>query len=245
MSRFATLYQSLLGKKVIAAITGLILFGFLIGHVTGNLKVFTGATDAGVPHIDEYAHFLRVAGTPLLPAEAVLWGARVVLLISVVLHMTVVIQLAMHSAEARPRDYVKKKRKMASFSALYMMFSGLLIAFFVVFHILHFTTGTIVIGEFEHGYVYNNLQSSFSAAHWYIPAFYIVTMIVIGFHLNHGVWSLFQTLGWDNPDRNKALRAGATIVTVLIVLGFIAVPLSFLSDQMPVYETYAQDLLKH
>ena len=244
MKRLAKLYRSIIGKKVIAAITGLILFLFLVGHVTGNLKAFTGTNADGVPHIDEYGHFLRVAGAPMVPAYAVLWVARIVLLVSVVLHITVVIQLAMQSAEARPQDYVKKKRKMASLSALYMMFSGLLIAFFIVFHILHFTTGTIVFGGFEHGYVFNNLAASFSAEYWYVPAFYILVMVVLGFHLNHGVWSLFQTLGWDNPDRNKMIRVGATVVTILIVAGFISLPLGFLAmDPTPV--EYSPELLQH
>jgi succinate dehydrogenase / fumarate reductase cytochrome b subunit len=233
MNRLTAIYTSNLGKKVIAAVTGLILFGFIAGHVAGNLKVFTGSTPDGVPHIDEYAHHLKVLGVPMVPKESVIWTARSVLLISVLLHITVVIQLAMHSAEARPVGYVKTKRKLASPAALYMMFSGGLIAFFVVFHILHFTTGTIQFGEFVHGEVYRNIYNSFSAQYWYIPVFYAVTMVVIGTHLNHGIWSMFQTLGLDNPDRNKILRFGTTAVTVLIMAGFIAIPLGFLSGAMP------------
>lgn len=233
MNRLVNLYQSNVGKKVIAAVTGLILFGFLLGHVTGNLKVFTGNTDGGMPHIDEYGHFLRVVGEPMVPKEGVLWGARVVLLVSVLLHILVVIQLAMHSQEARPTGYVKTKRSMASLSALYMMFSGGLIAFFIVFHILHFTAGMLPLGDFKEGQIYFNLYQSFSPQYWFVSLFYIVTMVVIGLHLNHGVWSLFQTLGLDNPDRNKMIRIGTTVVTVLIIAGFIAVPLSFLAGLMP------------
>ena len=233
MNRLAAIYSSNIGKKIIAAVTGLILFGFIAGHVAGNLKVFTGTTAEGLPHIDEYAHFLRVVGVPLVPENMVIWTARVVLLISVILHITVVIQLAMQSSEARPVGYVKTKRKMASPAALYMMFSGGLIAFFIVFHLLHFTAGVIQIGDFEHGKVYSNIQNSFSADYWYIPVFYIITMVVLGLHLNHGLWSLFQTLGLDNPDRNKIIRIGSTITTILIIAGFIAIPLAFLSGQMP------------
>ena len=161
MNRVQALFASTIGKKFIAAITGLILFGFLAGHVAGNLKVFTGKTAEGVPHIDEYAHFLRIAGSPILPEQMGLWIARGVLLGSLILHVVVVIQLAMLNQEARPVDYVRTKKKAATLPALYMMFSGLLILGFVIFHILHFTTGTIVIGDFEYGYVYNNLRSSF------------------------------------------------------------------------------------
>ena len=239
MNRLAAIYSSNLGKKVIAAVTGLILFGFIAGHVAGNLKVFTGSTPDGLPHIDEYAHFLREVGVPLVPQNMVIWSARLVLLASVIMHIVVVIQLAMQSAEARPIGYVKTKRKMASPAALYMMFSGGLIAFFIVFHLLHFTVGVLpenVAGEFAHGEVYRNLYSSFSADYWYIGVFYIITMVVIGLHLNHGLWSLFQTLGLDNPDRNKIIRIGATVTTVLIIAGFIAIPLAFLSGQMPPIE---------
>ena len=237
MNRLAAIYSSNLGKKVIAAVTGLILFGFIAGHVAGNLKVFTGSTPDGLPHIDEYAHFLREVGVPLVPQNMVIWSARIVLLISVILHIAVVVQLAMQSSEARPIGYVKTKRKMASPAALYMMFSGGLIAFFIVFHLLHFTVGVVPIaGEFHHGEVYRNLSTSFSSQYWFIALFYIVTMVVLGLHLNHGLWSLFQTLGLDNPDRNKIIRIGSTITTVLIIAGFITIPLAFLTGQMPTVE---------
>ncbi len=236
MNRLAAIYSSNLGKKVIAAVTGLILFGFIAGHVAGNLKVFTGSTPDGLPHIDEYAHFLREVGVPLVPHNMVIWSARIVLLLAVIMHIAVVIQLAMQSAEARPIGYVKTKRKMASPAALYMMFSGGLIAFFIVFHLLHFTVGALPLGEFQEGEVYRNLHSSFSADYWYVSLFYIITMVVIGLHLNHGLWSLFQTLGLDNPDRNKIIRLGSTVTTVLIIAGFIAIPLAFLTGQMPPVE---------
>ena len=147
----------------------------------------------------------------------------------------------MASAEARPIGYVKTKRRAASLPALWMMFSGGLILVFVIFHILHFTTGTIQIGEFEHGYVYNNLAASF--ANPLVAIGYALVMVVLGFHLNHGIWSLFQTLGLDNPDRNKPLRLLATGITVAIVLGFIAVPIAFMSGNMPEAVTYPQELL--
>lgn len=252
MNRILNLYNSVIGKKVIAAITGLILFGFLIGHVAGNLKVFSGHSEmvsgsetAEVPAIDIYGHHLRIMGEPMVPKEGILWVARLVLLVSVVLHIVVVIQLAMQSNESRPVGYVKTNRKMASLPALYMMFSGLLIAFFIVFHILHLTSGLIVFEKFSHGRVYENLYYSFSSDYWYVAAFYIVTMVAIGFHLNHGVWSLFQTLGLDNPDRNKMLRIGSTVLTILIVAGFIAVPLAFLSNVLPEAPSYPAEMLNH
>jgi len=242
MKRLKIIYQTSIGKKFIAAVTGLILFGFLVGHMAGNLKVFTGQTAAGVPDIDKYGHALRELGSPLVPEQAVLWTARAVLLISFILHIIVVIQLAQHNAQARPISYVKSRKRAASLPAQWMMYSGLLILAFVIFHILHFTTGTIQLGSFEHGYIYNNLQSSFTRVP--VAALYLGMMIVLGFHLFHGVWSLFQTLGLDNPDRNAALRWFAIISTVLISLGFAMVPASFILGVMPGPVEYAAELLK-
>ena len=243
MSRIASLYQSTIGKKFIAAVTGLILFLFLVGHVAGNLKVFTGSSPDGTPHIDEYAHFLRVMGEPILPEMAGLWLARVVLLASVIIHMVVVIQLAMQSAEARPVNYVKSKKAAASLPALWMLFSGGLIAAFIVFHILHFTTGTIQLGEFEHGQVYANLWNSFTKP--IVALAYVGVMIVLGLHLFHGIWSMFQTFGWDNPDRNKGLRMFAIVATAVLVIGFAAVPLAFMAQALPAPETIPSQLTSH
>ena len=243
MNRLITLYESTIGKKFIAALTGLVLFGFLAGHMAGNLKVFTGSTAEGVPHIDEYAHFLKVFGQPLIPEGMGLWGARAVLLFSLILHVVVVSQLAMQSAAARPVKYVKSKKRAASFAAIWMMFSGVVILGFIVFHILHFTTGTIPLGGFEHGLVYQNLSNSFSL--WPVAFGYIFVMVVLSFHLYHGIWSLFQTLGLDNPDRNQVLRMFAVAATVVITVGFIAVPLSFIAGVMPEAVDYVSSETTH
>lgn len=248
MNRLAKFYASSMGKKFIAAITGLILFGFVAGHVAGNLKAFTGADNIiengetyAVPHIDQYGAFLKTAGAPFLPKMVGLWTARLVLLASVILHITVVIQLSLKSAEARPVDYVKSKKKAASWAARYMMFSGSVVLAFIIFHILHFTTGTIQIGRFEHGDVYENLRSSFQ--HWYVALGYVVVMGMLAFHLFHGIWSLFQTLGLDSPDRNKAIRIFAMVASIGISIGFAMVPLAFLFGALPEIPDYPHHLL--
>jgi len=231
MKRLAIIYQSMVGKKILAAVTGIVLFGFLLGHVAGNLKVFTGTTEAGAPAIDEYGEFLREIGHPLVPDQFVLWAARIVLLVALIVHVVVVTQLAFLNMEARPHDYVKKKHTVSTLAARLMLVSGFLILAFVIFHILHFTTGTIVIGQFEHGHIYANLFHSFG--YWPVVLLYLVAMVALGFHLYHGVWSLFQTLGFDNPDRNKLLRAFTIGITIALVVGFSSVPLAFMSGQMP------------
>ncbi len=241
MNRISTLYSSTIGKKAIAAVTGLVLLGFLIGHVAGNLKVFTGSSPNGVPHIDEYGRFLRVVGEPILPEMLGLWIARAVLLVSLILHVVVVAQLAIHSKTARPTKYVRNHKVASSWAARYMMYSGLLILAFVIFHILHFTTGTIRLGEFAHGAVYSNLFHSFSL--WPVALAYVAVMCVLGLHLYHGIWSMFQTLGLDNPDRNQALRKFAVILTIALVVGFAAVPISFMFGVNPEPVEYVHDLL--
>ena len=241
MSRFKSLYSNSVGKKFIAAFTGVILLGFLLGHMAGNLKVFTGSSPEGVPHIDEYGQFLKDFGKPVLPAMVGLWVARIVLLLSLVLHVWSVSQLAIQNARARPVKYVRTRKRAASFAALWMMFSGIVILAFVIFHILHFTTGTIRLGDFEHGYVYNNLHSSFGK--WYVSFGYAAVMVVIGVHLFHGVWSLFQTLGLDNPDRNRMLRTVAVVLTIVITAGFAVVPMAFLTGAMPPGVDYVHSLL--
>ena len=241
MNRIQLLYRSLVGKKILAALTGLILFGFLIGHVAGNLKVFTGVAANGVPHIDIYGHFLRTAGEPMVPAHFVLWAVRAVLLVSLVVHVVVVLQLAAINQQARPQGYAKTRFQASTFAARYMLVTGWILLAFIIFHILHFTTGTIVIGGFEEGRVYSNLSSSF--ANFPIALVYALMMLVLSFHLYHGVWSLFQTLGWDNPDRNRMLRTFAVAITVLIAIGFASVPLAFMAGAMGEPVEYAKELL--
>lgn len=242
MKRLKAIYATSIGKKFIAAITGLVLFGFLIGHMAGNLKVFTGATADGVPHIDEYAHALKVFGEPFLPEMVALWSARAILIVSLILHVVVVIQLSMQSAEARPIGYARSRKRAASLPAQYMMYSGMLILAFVIFHVLHFTTGTIQLGKFEHGAVFSNLKESFSLLP--VAAGYMLMMLVIGFHLFHGVWSLFQTLGLDNPDRNKLLRGFAMVSTFVIAFGFAAVPAAFILGVIPDPVGYAAEVMQ-
>lgn len=245
MNRLTSLYRSSIGKKFIAAVTGLILFGFLVGHVAGNLKVFTGADADGVPHIDSYGAFLRIVGEPFLPAMFGLWIARSVLLVSLILHVAVVIQLSWQSKKARPIGYVRSKKSAASLPAMYMMFSGSVILFFIVFHILHFTAGALpFLGDFEHGQVYNNLANSF--ANPVVGILYIFFMVVLAFHLYHGVWSLFQTLGLDNPDRNKALRMFALVASIGIAAGLASIPIAYMLGAVPAesYE-YSHKLLEN
>ena len=217
-------YQSTLGKKAVVAVTGAILIGYLLAHVAGNLKVFLPDPEPGIRDIDVYAAFLRSAGEPIFPHNGVLWTVRLVLLTALVLHVVFVVQLSVASRAARPVRYTEQRHVRATRPAKWMMFTGLLLLGFIIFHLLHFTTGTIDPANFEEGRVYGNLYFAFTR--WPFVVVYVVAVGLVTLHLYHGAWSMFQTLGLDDPDRNRALRWFATIISVVVFVGFVIVPIS-------------------
>ena len=148
-----TLYQTTIGKKVVMAVTGLILFAYVFVHMLGNLKIFSGPD-----YINSYGVFLREVGYPLFAHESVLWIARLVLLASVGLHTWAAYQLTRVDLAGRPVHYANRKHLAASYASRTMRWGGVLLALFIVYHILHLTTGT-VHGSYREGDVYNNLVS--------------------------------------------------------------------------------------
>jgi succinate dehydrogenase / fumarate reductase cytochrome b subunit len=231
VTRLINLYRSVIGKKFIVAVTGSIMIGFLILHGWGNLKVFSGPTAAGVPEIDVYADFLRTVGAPIFPHGTLLWFIRIAVLVSLILHVVCVTQLARHNRKARPVRYKHARNwKEATRAARSMIYTGSVVVFFIGFHLMQFTVGGIDSTHFVQGEVYGNLYGAFQ--HPIYVALYVTVMAVIGFHLYHGAWSLFQTLGWDNPDRNKSLRLLSVALGLGIFLVFSAVPVSFFSGEM-------------
>lgn len=231
MSRVVSLYRSVIGKKFIVAVTGLIMIGFLILHGWGNLKVFSGPTAAGVPEVDIYADFLRTMGAPILPYGSALWIIRIVVLLSLILHVVCVTQLARHNRRARPIHYKHARDfREATLPARAMLYTGSIVVLFIGFHLAQFTVGGVGSKPFVQGDVYSNLYQAFQ--HPGYVALYVGVMAVIGIHLYHGAWSLFQTLGWDNPDRNRSLRLLSVALGLGIFLIFSAIPLSFISGEM-------------
>ena len=231
MQRFTALYQTTLGKKAVVAVSGLVLYGFVIGHMVGNLKVFTGNDAAGEPHIDIYAHFLRTMGEPLVPYSFLLWVARIILIAALVLHVYTVVLLSRRNHAARHENYAEPRYSQASAPARWMMVSGVLLLIFVAFHLLQFTFGKIGGAPFVEGEVYANLYHAFHR--WFFVGLYVIAMAALALHVNHGVWSLFQTLGLDNPDRNRVFRLLATLSSVGLFFGFASVPLLFFLGLMP------------
>jgi succinate dehydrogenase / fumarate reductase, cytochrome b subunit len=223
------LWRTSIGKKTAVAVTGLILVGYLVLHMAGNLAVFSGAGDD--PRIDQYSHWLREFGTPLLPYAFFLWVVRVLLLSALVIHITGIVQLRKRNLAAKPLGY-KPARIGRSWAARTMMITGPLLLAFIVFHILQFTTLTINVGgDMEEGAVYQNLHDAFST--WWVAVLYLLALGVVGFHLRHGIWSLFQTLGIDSPQRNGALRLTGTLLTAIIVVGFALVPIFMWTGVLP------------
>jgi succinate dehydrogenase / fumarate reductase cytochrome b subunit len=218
------LWSTVVGKKVVMAVTGVVLVGFVIGHMVGNLKIFLGAKA-----INDYAAFLREVGEPLLPYEALLWVARIVLLTSALLHIVAAYQLTRINWAARPVGYSTKRSIATSFAALTMRLSGVLLAVFIVYHILHLTLGVVGFssGAYEHLDVYKNVVAGFSV--WYVSLFYILAMAGLCLHLDHGVWSMFQTLGLNTAHSRPALRVLSRVVALVLFAGFISVPVAVLA----------------
>jgi len=203
-----------IGKKTVMAVTGMILFGFVLVHMAGNLQVFLGREK-----FDAYGRLLRVE-------PALLWFARGVLFVSVILHIVASIQLTALNQKSRPIGYKKSTAIDSSYASRTMMWSGPILAAFIVYHILHFTLGT-VHPDFHEGNVYDNVIAGFRVIP--VSIAYIVSMILLGMHLNHGLWSMFQSIGVSNPRYSAGLRRFANIFSVLIVLGFISIPIAVMA----------------
>jgi succinate dehydrogenase / fumarate reductase cytochrome b subunit len=221
MSRARTLLRTAVGLKFVVATTGLVLFAWVAMHMLGNLKTFLGAHA-----IDSYAEGLRTLGEPFVPEGFALWAVRLLLLLCLVLHVGAASMLAIRNRAARPIPYARYVPRESTFAARFMLVSGAVLLVYVVLHILHLTTGTILPSRFEEGRIYGNLSRSFRTGA--VAIFYVGAVAVLALHLYHGVWSLFQTLGLDNPDRNRKLRAFAAGSAFALFAGFSAVPLAFL-----------------
>ena len=207
-------YTSTVGKKAVMAISGCVLFLFVLGHLIGNLQIYEGPEK-----LNRYAVFLRS-----LPA--LLWTVRVVLLAMVVLHIWSSVQLALRNLEARPIGYVKKKAAGSTYASRTMYWSGPIILAFVIYHLLDFTFGT-VNPDFVAGDVYSNVVASFSVIP--VSAFYIIAMLLLGMHLYHGLWSMFQSLGFYHPRYTLALKRLAAAVAILIAAGNISIPVAVMA----------------
>jgi succinate dehydrogenase / fumarate reductase cytochrome b subunit len=218
------LWDTMVGKKVVMAVTGIVLVLFVIAHMLGNLKIFLGAEA-----IDTYATFLRTMGEPLLPYSAALWIARIILLVSVGLHILAAYQLTLMNWAARPQPYFTNHPLAATYASRTMRYSGVILALFVIYHLLHLTVGAVGFepGQYHHLSVYKNMVAGFSV--WYVSLFYVLAMAALCLHLDHGTWSMLQSLGWNNARTTPLLRVVSRVVAAVVFAGFISVPVAVMA----------------
>lgn len=208
-------WESTNGKKVIMGATGFILFAFIVGHMLGNMQIFAGADK-----FNGYGHFLH--GIPEL-----LWIVRIGLLAAVGLHIWASVGLALRKTKARPVGYAKRQNTVSSYASRTMYWSGPILLAFVIYHILHLTAGVVHPGSsFQEGDVYANTVGGFQV--WYVSAWYIFSMILLGLHLRHGFWSMFQSLGINHPRHTPILQKAAIAFAIIVTAGFISIPVSVL-----------------
>jgi succinate dehydrogenase / fumarate reductase cytochrome b subunit len=219
IERAARFYDAPLGKKAVMAVTGVMLVGYVIAHMLGNLQIYS----PNLQQINTYAAFLHNPSNALL-----LWGARIVLLAAVILHITASVQLWLQNRAARPVAYVKKDDVPSSYAARTMIWSGPIVGLFVIFHVLHLTVGAVGPPAVEIAAnqpdVRHNVIAGFSNPA--ISLIYIFAMILLCMHLYHGMWSMFQSLGISHPRYTRKLKTGAAILAILIAVGNCSIPIA-------------------
>ena len=208
MAALLHIWRSTIGKKIVMAVTGVLLVGFIIGHAMGNLIVFRGPEA-----FNAYAAFLK-------SNMSLLWTVRVGLLVAVVLHVVAAYQLTRLQQRARPVGYTHREPQVSTYAARTIRWGGVLLLVFVIYHLLHFTTGT-VHPSFDHTDAYGNVMIGFRV--WWVALVYLVAMGALGLHLYHGVWSSIRTLGLARPTYQPLKRRAAFIIALGVSLAFIAI----------------------
>jgi succinate dehydrogenase / fumarate reductase, cytochrome b subunit len=216
-SRLSLFWMSTVGKKILMALSGIILFAYVVAHMLGNMQIYMGSEV-----INNYAHFLH-------SNEGVLWTARIVLLAAVLVHAIAGIQLWARKREARPIPYRNKENIQASPASRTMIWTGVIIAAFVVYHVLDLTVGTARTAPYRDLDPAFNVTQGFSSAHPLAAIAYIVAMVALGFHLWHGVYSMFGSLGLEHPRYMAGIRRIAAFAATVIALANISVPVAVLT----------------
>jgi succinate dehydrogenase cytochrome b subunit len=225
MNLFANIFKSSLGKKYIMAVSGCLLFLFVIAHLIGNLQVFLGQE-----YIDRYGNLLQTN-------IEILWPVRVILIALVVLHIWSAAALSLENKAARPVDYAAYRPIGSSYASRTMLMSGLIVFAFITYHLLHFTAQVRYINltgqdfkafidpQGRHN-IFKMMVVGFSNG--WVSAFYILGVGLLCLHLSHGASSMFQSMGWRNATYRKFLDGAARVVAILIFLGYISIPVAIL-----------------
>lgn len=225
MRRVYSLYSTSVGKKVTMAASGAIFVLFVIVHMLGNMKVFLGPET-----FNHYAEGLRELGQPFLQRGWGLWIFRVVLVSALLIHVIAAWQTSRQSWAARGHKYRKRDSLVFHFASRTMRWGGVVLFLFITYHILHLTTGTLH-PDFVPGDAYHNFVAGFRSVPTSVV--YMAAMIALGFHLYHGTWSAFQTLGWDGPRIRRFREPLALGVALVVVLGNLSFPVAVLTGLIP------------
>lgn len=220
MNSAIAFYRSSIGKKAVMGVTGLILFGFVFVHMIGNLKLYQGQSK-----FDHYAEALRELGAPFFGHGQFLWVARLALLAAVLLHLHAALVLTRQNRRARAGEYEVRETVQASYAARTMRWGGVILLLFVLYHLAHLTTGW-AHPDFEPGKVYQNVVVAFQIP--WVAALYVAANLALGLHLFHGLWSLFQSLGWNHPRLNPWRRRFAAAFAATVTLGNVSFPIAVL-----------------
>lgn len=221
------LYSTAVGKKYVMAVSGILMVGFVIAHMIGNFKMYLGPEQ-----YNHYSEFLKEVAYPILPKNVFLWIMRAGLIVVILLHVHAAYGLTRINHKARsvkyqgPRDY-----QVANFASLTMRWTGIVVGLFIIWHLADLTFGWAnavgTDGEFTKADVYGNVVRSFER--WPVAVFYVIANIALGIHLFHGVWSLFQSMGWNNPKFKKWRRHLAVAVATVVVVGNVSFPFAVLA----------------
>lgn len=218
-------FSSTIGKKFLVALTGLFMLLFLLAHLAGNLEIFSGPQA-----VNQYAIFLRT-----MPKA--LWAFRILLIVSVLMHIYLTISLTSQSRKARSKSYHLKKSRKASLASRTMMISGLTVLAFIFYHLAHYTFGIAdpelmkLTDAQGHHHVYNMMVVGFS--HPLVSGFYVLAQVLLAYHLSHGISSAARTLGVKSRELYEKIRLGGVIFAILIALLYISIPLSVLFGLVP------------
>lgn len=216
-------YRSAVGKKWVMAISGIMMLGFVVAHLVGNLKLYLGKEPDGKYAIDVYGEALRELLHPIMPNMVVLWVLRIGLIVALVAHVHAAATLTIMNRKARPTSYQSSRDYVAvNFASRSMRYTGIILLAYLVFHLLDLTIGP-ANPDFVEGAVHNNMIASMQR--WPVAIAYIIANIAIAVHLYHGTWSMFQSLGLNNPRYNAARRAFATGISLLIGVGNVLFPI--------------------
>jgi succinate dehydrogenase / fumarate reductase cytochrome b subunit len=217
----AAFYRSSVGKKMIVAVTGIILILFVIGHLLGNLQIFIGPD-----WINGYSEHLRDLGP-------ILWLIRAFLLATVALHIYFTILLAIENRRARPEAYKDRNYVKATFASRHMVMSGLIVLVFIIYHIAHFTVrvtdrrfGLLKVDPLGHYDVYSMMVYGFQS--YFVSGFYVLGLFLLALHLSHGSSSFFQSLGLNDKKLTPRLAFGGRVFAWLLFAGYTSIPLAIL-----------------